>query len=84
MDLKNLPVTDNEEVLFYRERNGTIVVTKLEDVYSGYYYFMSRTENSKITLEVIEYDKDKEVVIDRVKESIKNRLEVIRKIYEWE
>ncbi len=82
MDLKNLPVTDNEEVLFYRERNGTIVVTKLEDVYSGYYYFMSRTENSKITLEVIEYDKDKEVVIDRVKESIKNRLEVIRKIYE--
>ena len=82
MDLKNLPVTDNEEVLFYRERNGTIVVTKLEDVYSGYYYFMSRTEDSKITLEVIEYDKDKEVVIDRVKESIKNRLEVIRKIYE--
>ena len=82
MDLKNLPVTDNEEVLFYRERNGTIVVTKLEDVYSGYYYFMSRTENSKITLEVIEHDKDREVVIDRVKESIKNRLEVIRKIYE--
>ena len=82
MDLKNLPVTDNEEVLFYRERNSTIVVTKLEDVYSGYYYFMSRTENSKITLEVIEYDKDREVVIDRVKESIKNRLEVIRKIYE--
>lgn len=82
MDLKNLPVTDNEEVLFYRERNGTIVVTKLEDVYSGYYYFMSRTEDSKITLEVIEYDKDREVVIDRVKESIKNRLEVIRKIYE--
>lgn len=82
MDLKNLPVTDNEEVLFYRERNGTIVVTKLEDVYSGYYYFMSRTENSKITLEVIEYDKDREVVIDKVKESIKNRLEVIRKIYE--
>ena len=70
--------------MFYRERNGTIVVTKLEDVYSGYYYFMSRTENSKITLEVIEYDKDREVVIDRVKESIKNRLEVIRKIYEWE
>ena len=82
MDLKNLPVTDNEEVLFYRERNGTIVVTKLEDVYSGYYYFMSRTENSKITLEVIEYDKDREVVIDKVKESIKNRLEEIRKIYE--
>ena len=82
MDLKNLSVTDNEEVLFYRERNGTIVVTKLEDVYSGYYYFMSRTENSKITLEVIEYDKDREVVIDKVKESIKNRLEVIRKIYE--
>lgn len=82
MDLKNLPVTDNEEVLFYRERNGTIVVTKLEDVYSGYYYFMSRTEDSKITLEVIEYDKDREVVIDKVKESIKNRLEVIRKIYE--
>ena len=84
MDLKNLPVTDNEEVLFYRERNGTIVVTKLKDVYSGYYYFMSRTENSKITLEVIEHDKDREVVIDRVKESIKNRLEEIRKIYEWE
>ena len=84
MDLKNLPVTDNEEILFYRERNGTIVVTKLEDVYSGYYYFMSRTENSKITLEVIEHDKDREVVIDRVKESIKNRLEEIRKIYEWE
>ena len=84
MDLKNLPVTDNEEVLFYRERNGTIVVTKLEDVYSGYYYFMSRTENSKITLEVIEYDKDKEVLIDKVKESIKNRLVEIRKIYEWE
>lgn len=82
MDLKNLPVTDNEEVLFYRERNGTIVVTKLEDVYSGYYYFMSRTENSKITLEVIEYDKDKEVLIDKVKESIKNRLVEIRKIYE--
>lgn len=82
MDLKNLPVTDNEEVLFYRERNGTIVVTKLEDVYSGYYYFMSRTENSKITLEVIEYDKDREVVIDKVKESIKNRLGEIRKIYE--
>lgn len=82
MDLKNLPVTNNEEVLFYRERNGTIVITKLENVYSGYYYFMSKTESSKITLEVIEYDKDRELVIDKVRESIKSRLDEIRKIYE--